>query len=590
MPLSAKAAVVRRSRTAVLFALALLSAGSVAAYEYPFAVETAPRGTAVDVYIKNDGPIPINVVLELTAAANTGFSPAVIGSKYTHFVLPGERKKITTAVPLKRGRPAEFRYRTRYAFGDSQAVPDPSYVYRLPFADGHRGVLRQYTAQGSRLAGNENANAVEFLVPEGTPVVASREGLVIDVRGLEGDDDSKRVSHIGNYVSVFHSDGSWANYGWLKQNSLKVKPGDRVTVGQELGVSGSNPDAIDSYIHFSVVHNFVGLALRSAPFKMKSAGSGMFDAQMTTGPVSPDLTARYIAPDRKEKPWNPPESLVPTPKVVDYSYEDSLPPIQRQILYRQRLLESATAGSDTVHGSKPLMFLAVVAVLLATSGALLAGISYSRTRPEGVRGVLWSLLRGQVPAGTEPEDHVSQVEPSLDMVAKSLASMDPTPPVVIGDGSVLPTLATDAAREPKQPVLPEAERSAPPPSPETPRAVRSDGPRAPSLMSPARARLFGLIRQACPATVLCTAHVPLVALCPATEPLPQVDRQSMVDFVLFDSEKGDVLGAILFCEADEHAAGKSVVATTLLHLGIRSITLSSVPDKEGVASSVQSFL
>jgi len=617
----------RSTRRAFVALLCSLGAGlaccpsAVRAYDYPYSVHTTPRGSAIDVELFNDGPAPINVVVELTATNNAGFNPAVIGSKYPHFLAPGEHRKITTAVPLKRFRAAAFGYRTRMAFGDSQLTPDPTFVYRLPFADGHRGVIRAYTGQGSRIITQENSNAVELLVPEGTPVVAARDGLVIDVRGLTGDDDSKRTSTIGNYVAVFHSDGGWANYGWLQAGSLLVKPGDQVKAGQQIALSGSNPDGIGSYIHFAIVHNFVGLNLRSVPFLMKSAGKDQFDAQTFSGPVSPNLAPRYSVPERTEPAWNPPEKLVPTPKVVDYSYDDSLTPTQRAVLYRQRIMDGNNATSDTVSGSRPLMFLLVVAIIVATFGVILAALSYSKTRPEGVRGLLWTFLRGPAPtgpfAGSQDIDSLGEAA-----VLHNPSAVDPDgpskvaelPPVAVGVGIVSahppggPASQLDAAT----PIVPEESTEVAPAAGEgvatslplsSPRVdLKPDAGsvgrkvQAPvrvvhtvSVMSGDRARLFAMLRQVCPSTVLCTSMVPLSTLCPAAHQDVGLDSMAHVDYVLFDSETGAVLGTILFAETDDAAVAAGVLAHRLSVLGIRSITVDKLPERQALSDAVKSF-
>ena len=68
----------------------------------------------MDIVLVNDSMAPVNVIVELTQTVNTGFSPAVIGSKFPHQIGPKQSRKITTAVPLKVGKPASFGYRLRY--------------------------------------------------------------------------------------------------------------------------------------------------------------------------------------------------------------------------------------------------------------------------------------------------------------------------------------------------------------------------------------------------------------------------------------------------------------------------------------------
>src|SRR5574337_721110 len=115
----------RPTSIAVSLAVVILcfaaAAPEATAYQYPIKVLREPKGSAVELSIANEGAAPVNVVIELTESKNTGFSPVVVGSKFPHMVLPGQTKRITTAVPLKIGREARFAYRYRFAFGNPQA-------------------------------------------------------------------------------------------------------------------------------------------------------------------------------------------------------------------------------------------------------------------------------------------------------------------------------------------------------------------------------------------------------------------------------------------------------------------------------------
>ena len=124
-----------RLRTSLALGLALASI-EAAAYEYPVRIIREDKGSAVQLSIANDGLVPVTVVIELTSSSNTGFSPAVIGSKFPHLVFPGQTRRITTAVPLKIGRDARFAYQYRFAFGDPQARHRSDQLYRLPIPDG----------------------------------------------------------------------------------------------------------------------------------------------------------------------------------------------------------------------------------------------------------------------------------------------------------------------------------------------------------------------------------------------------------------------------------------------------------------------
>ncbi len=59
----------------------------------------------------------------------------------------------------------------------------------------------------------------------------------------------------GNYITVTHADGVKTMYKHLKQHSLKVKKGDRVTAGQKLATMGNTGHCTGVHLHFDVVLN-----------------------------------------------------------------------------------------------------------------------------------------------------------------------------------------------------------------------------------------------------------------------------------------------------------------------------------------------
>jgi len=72
-----------------------------------------------------------------------------------------------------------YSYRVRYdwQFGQAGVTPDRSAVYELPFAKGSRFKVSQ-AFHGSFTHSGNNAYAVDFDMPEGTPVHAARAGTV----------------------------------------------------------------------------------------------------------------------------------------------------------------------------------------------------------------------------------------------------------------------------------------------------------------------------------------------------------------------------------------------------------------------------
>jgi murein DD-endopeptidase MepM/ murein hydrolase activator NlpD len=82
---------------------------------------------------------------------------------------------------------------------------------------------------------------LDFRVPTGTPVAAMNEGTVLLARPLYFE---------GNFVVIDHGQGLLTLY--LHLSEFKVKEGDHVKRGQEIGLSGSTGRATGPHLHVAV--------------------------------------------------------------------------------------------------------------------------------------------------------------------------------------------------------------------------------------------------------------------------------------------------------------------------------------------------
>ena len=163
-----------------------------------------------------------------------------------------------TLVKLKRGRrELGWRYwdiRYTWNWGDFRSVHADSVRYRLPFAmsqpvriiQGNDGTFSHHGAW---------RYAVDFDLPEGTPVHVAREGVVAEVVQTfttAGTDASYREQDKGNRVMVRHADGTLAYYGHLQAGGVVVTEGQSVAAGQLLGRSGNTGYSVGPHLHFDV--------------------------------------------------------------------------------------------------------------------------------------------------------------------------------------------------------------------------------------------------------------------------------------------------------------------------------------------------
>ena len=127
--------------------------------------------------------------------------------------------------PTYPGRGLRFSTQSTFSVGSFHAIPDPRATYRLPFANGRSFVISQ--ASGGPLTTHttdDSEHAVDFTMPENTPVVAARDGVVIETEAANrfGGND-KVLLAMANYVRILHADETVATYAHLAPGGVRVR-------------------------------------------------------------------------------------------------------------------------------------------------------------------------------------------------------------------------------------------------------------------------------------------------------------------------------------------------------------------------------
>jgi len=87
--------------------------------------------------------------------------------------------------------------------------------------------------------------AVDIANPSNPAIVASQGGTVVTAGWNAGG--------YGNYVVVDHGNGYRTLYAHMVNNSIVVKPGQKVNQGQKLGLMGSTGRSTGTHLHFEVI-------------------------------------------------------------------------------------------------------------------------------------------------------------------------------------------------------------------------------------------------------------------------------------------------------------------------------------------------
>lgn len=251
---------------------------------------------------------PITIQFEV-AAQNLEVSP---GYQFSQ-VYPARSRTLAFV-----GRPTRtdwsYNYRWNYVLGDINAVPE-DVVYSLPFAPAQTFKISQgYTGQFSHK--DELEFSLDFAMPEGTPVHAAREGVVIAVQSIfnqGGTDPTLRTK--ANYITILHPDGTFAHYAHLRWGGSVVTVGQQVERGQLIGYSGNTGFSSGPHLHFHVYRvtgvfgTWQSLATRFATSQgevLLAEGSSYTNSSVLVNipsrPATPASSTAVGAPSNQQKP------------------------------------------------------------------------------------------------------------------------------------------------------------------------------------------------------------------------------------------------------------------------------------------------
>ncbi|MGI9543718.1 MAG: M23 family metallopeptidase [Cyclobacteriaceae bacterium] len=216
-------------------------------------------------YALNTQPCPYQVEVAFDVLQNL---EASVELPYFKVIYPdAEPQLLFDLNPLRRSA-TRFSSQHSLAKGDPEAKVEMDYAYWLPYKAGESAKLLQgyngsYSHQGSY--------SLDFDLTAGTGVYASRAGVVLEVKADSdegGPDPSFKTK--GNYITIFHADGSFADYYHLQLNGAAVKPGDSIAAGQLIGYSGDTGWADGPHLHFQV-YKATRMGIQTLPVNFQQA-------------------------------------------------------------------------------------------------------------------------------------------------------------------------------------------------------------------------------------------------------------------------------------------------------------------------------
>ncbi|WP_296234982.1 M23 family metallopeptidase [Pseudomonas sp. UBA4617] len=217
---------------------------------------------------RNQLHVPVEVELRLDNLVNAqgGNAPRIVRR-----VLPPHT---TQMLSVLRGRPGmllNYRSTLLQAMGAPGKRPK-SFRYAFPWVGGPFRVTQGPNGRVSHF-GPKGRYAMDIAMPEGTPIIAAREGVVVKTENRQ---NGRGPNPSGNFVRILHPDGTMGVYLHLMRGSVIVAEGQRVRQGQMLAKSGNTGNSTGPHLHFVVQRN-VGLALESIPYQFDRPINGLPD-------------------------------------------------------------------------------------------------------------------------------------------------------------------------------------------------------------------------------------------------------------------------------------------------------------------------
>ncbi|MDY0205393.1 MAG: M23 family metallopeptidase [Pseudomonas sp.] len=220
-------------------------------------LETRKQATGDELVLRNNLYAPVEVELVLENQANIAGG---LQSPIRQVIAPRSSVTVLTLVAKNPAQSVQYEPKLRYALGDPSMLP-AAHEYPLAWRGGPFRLTQGANGKYSHFT-PKSRYALDIAMPEGTPIIAARGGVVVKV---ENQQTGRGSNPAGNFVRILHDDGTMGVYLHLQTGSVGVSAGQRVEEGELLARSGNTGNSTGPHLHFVVQRN-IGLEVESIPF------------------------------------------------------------------------------------------------------------------------------------------------------------------------------------------------------------------------------------------------------------------------------------------------------------------------------------
>lgn len=207
---------------------------------------------------------PVELWVDFSKTQNAKFSKP---KPYYWVLEPSSETQLLYLEQKNFNRPWSYAWQAQVAVGEPVKQSELRPVsLGIPFAGGPHIISQAFHGEASHAQHVQSHYAVDVALPEGTPIVAAADGIVMDTeKDFSRSGWEAQYMDEANLVRILHPNKTMTVYAHLAPDKILVNLGQHVQKGTLLGYSGNTGFSGGPHLHFSLQAN-IGKQLVSLPF------------------------------------------------------------------------------------------------------------------------------------------------------------------------------------------------------------------------------------------------------------------------------------------------------------------------------------